>query len=89
WWRETLLEALDGTPWALQWGDAVSVEHELPPGLEALAIALGLLAPVLLMVSVARPGLRRLALAGGAVLLGLVGTATSTAMAFGPDHAWA
>ncbi|WP_204282754.1 hypothetical protein, partial [Serratia marcescens] len=38
---------------------------------------------------VARPGLRRLALAGGAVLLGLVGTATSTAMAFGPDHAWA
>lgn len=89
WWRETLMDALAGTPWALDWGDAVTVEHELPPGLEALAIGLGLLAPVLLMITVARPGLRRLALAGGAVLLGLLGTATSTAMAFGPDHAWA
>ncbi|RZL04801.1 MAG: hypothetical protein EOP40_21400 [Rubrivivax sp.] len=89
WWREMLLDALAGTPWALSWGDAVTIEHELPPGLEALAIALGLLAPVLLMITVARPGLRRLALAGGAVLLGLLGTATSTAMAFGPDHAWA
>ncbi|WP_457356199.1 VanZ family protein [Roseateles sp. P5_D6] len=89
WWRGMLLDALTGTPWALNWGDAVTVEHELPPGLEALAIALGLLAPVLLMITVARSGLRRLALAGGAVLLGLLGTATSTAMAFGPDHAWA
>ncbi len=89
WWRETLLDALDGTPWALNWGDAVTVEHELPPGLEALAIGLGLLAPVLLMITVARPGLRRLALAAGAALLGLLGTATATAMAFGPDHAWA
>lgn len=89
WWRETLLDALDGTPWALQWGDAVTVEHELPPGLEALAIALGLLAPVLLMLSVARPGMRRIALAAGAVGLGLIATTTSTAMTFGPEHAWA
>ena len=89
WWRESLLGALEGTPWALTWGDGVVIEHELPPGLEALAIALGLLAPVLLMISVARPGLRRLALAVGAVLLGLIGTTTATAMTFGPDHAWA
>jgi VanZ family protein len=89
WWRESLLDALAGTPWALEWGDAVTVEHELPPGLEALAIALGLIAPVLLMLTVARPGLRRLALFGGAMLLGLLATTTSTAMAFGPDHAWA
>jgi VanZ family protein len=77
WWRESLVDALAGTPWALTWGDAVTIEHELPPGLSALAIALGLLAPVLLMITVARPGLRRLA------------PATSTAMSFGPDHAWA
>lgn len=89
WWRESLADALAGTPWALSWGEGVTVEHELPPGLEALAIALGLLAPVLLMIAVARPGLRRLVLACGAVGLGLVGTATATAMAFGPDHAWA
>lgn len=89
WWRESLVDALAGTPWALSWGDAVTVEHELPPGLMSLAIALGLLAPVLLMIVVARPGLRRVPLAAGAVLLGLAGTATATAMTFGPDHAWA
>ncbi|MFG6485043.1 VanZ family protein [Roseateles sp. BYS78W] len=89
WWREMLLDGLDGTPWALSWGDTVVVERELPPGLEALAIALGLVAPVLLMIVVARPGPRRLVLACGAVLLGLIGTATATAMAFGPAHAWA
>lgn len=89
WWREALLDALDGTPWALSWGDAVIVEHDLPPGLQALAIALGLVAPVLLMIVVARPGPRRLVLASGAIFLGLLGTATATAMAFGSDHAWA
>lgn len=89
WWRETLLDALAGTPWAPSWGNGVIVEHELPPGLGALVIALGLLAPVLLVISIARPGLRRLALVGGALLLGLLCTALSTAMAFGPQHAWA
>lgn len=89
WWRETLLDALAGTPWALSWGDSVSIDHQLPPGLEALAITLGLLAPALLALTVARPGLRRLALIAGAMLLGLLGTATSTAMVIGPDHAWA
>lgn len=89
WWREALLDALAGTPWALNWGDTVAVEHELPPGLEALSIALGLVAPVLLMITVARPGFQRLLLAAGAVGLGLAGTATATAMAVGPDHAWA
>ncbi|RZL35216.1 MAG: VanZ family protein [Rubrivivax sp.] len=89
WWRESLMDALEGTPWALGSGDTVTVEHSLPPGLEALAIALGLVAPVLLMIVVARPGPRRLVLASGAVVLGLLGTTTATAMAFGPDHAWA
>jgi VanZ family protein len=89
WWRESLLDALEGTPWALHWGEAVTLEHQLPPGLESLAIALGLLAPVLLTLTVARPGFRRLVLVLGALALGLMGTATSTAMAFGPDHAWA
>ncbi len=89
WWRDLLLDALAGTPWALSWGETVTVEHELPPGLQSLAIALGLVTPVLLMITVARPGLRRLVLAGGAIALGLAGTATATAMAFGPGHAWA
>jgi VanZ family protein len=90
WWRDTLVDALDGTPWALQWGDeALDAARALPPGLEALAIAFGLLAPVLLALSAARPGWRRLGLVGGAVLLGVLGTTVSTAMNFGPEHAWA
>ncbi|PZP28749.1 MAG: teicoplanin resistance protein VanZ [Roseateles depolymerans] len=89
WWRSTLVDALEGTPWALSWGTNVIQEHELPPGLEALSITLGLLAPMLLALTVARPGLRRVALIFGGLGLGLLGTATSTAMNIGPDHAWA
>ena len=89
WWRESLLDALAGTPWALSWDETVVVERQLPPGLESLAIALGFVSPVLLMITVAKPGLRRLVLAVGAMLLGLLATATATAMTFGPDHAWA
>ncbi|MFG6467761.1 VanZ family protein [Roseateles sp. BYS87W] len=89
WWRESLVDALAGTPWALSWGDAVTVEHELPPGLLALAIALGILAPVLLAITVARPGVRRVVLGAAVVALGMAATAVATAMAFGPDHAWA
>ena len=69
----------------LTWGDGVTIEHELPPGLEALAIALGLLAPVLLMISVARPGLRRLALAAGAWAFVAVARLTGNDDAGGED----
>lgn len=89
WWRETLVDTLDGTPWALHWGPAVTLQHDLPPGLEALATALGVLAPMLLALAIARPGLRRVALILGGLGLGLLGTATATAMNIGPDHAWA
>lgn len=81
--------ALEGTPWALQWAeDADELVRALPPGLEAIAIALGLLAPSLLALSIARPGWRRLVLVAGAFALGVLGTALSTALNFGPQHAW-
>lgn len=84
------VDALEGTPWALQWADeADELARALPPGLEAIAIALGLLAPSLLALSIARPGWRRLALVGGAFSFGVLGTALSTALNFGPQHAWA
>ena len=84
------VDALEGTPWALQWAEgADELARALPPGLEAIAIALGLLAPALLALAIARPGLRRLALVGGAFALGVLGTALSTALNFGPQHAWA
>lgn len=84
------VDLLAGTPWALQWGDELSesAARALPPGLEAIAIALGVLAPTLVALSVARPGKRRLALGLGALGLGALGTAISTGLNFGPQHAW-
>lgn len=88
--RELSAQALDGTPWALRDTDFVNlVELPLPPGQEAIAIGLGLLGPVLLAVSVARPGWRRLLLVVSAMLTGVLVTALSTALNFGPQHAWA
>jgi VanZ family protein len=88
--QELAVDALDGTPWASSWFDPDEpVLRALPPGFEALAIALGLLAPVLLALAVARRGWRRWALAPLIGLLGVLSTALSTALNFGPTHAWA
>ncbi|MDT8999810.1 VanZ family protein [Paucibacter sp. APW11] len=86
--RELSAAVLDGTPWALP--EAAEIQDlPLSLGLEATTIALGLLAPCLLALSVARPGKRRVLLVFGALLLGVIGTAWSTALNFGPQHAWA
>lgn len=87
--QNTLAELLEGTPWELQQAGAEYLAHAtLSPGLETLATALGLLLPVLLALSVARPGLQRMALVLGAAALGVLATALSTALNFGPQHAW-
>ena len=84
------VDALQGTPWDLQWDDdAQDLVRTLPPGLEAIATAMGLLAPSLLALSVSRPGWRRLWLVLGALTLGVLGSALSTGLNFGPTHAWA
>lgn len=90
--RELAIRALEDTPWEL--GDAVvapltEAGRALPPGLEALTVALGLLAPCLLALAVAMPGWRKLGLVLGATTLGVCATAFSTAMSFGPQHALA
>ena len=51
-------------------------------------IIIGLLMGIMLALAVARPGWRRLILVGGAFALGVLGTALSTALNFGPQHAW-
>ncbi|WP_343642276.1 VanZ family protein [Roseateles sp.] len=84
-WAETLLE---NTPWELAPQELLD-DLPLPPGLEAIAIAMGLLAPCLLALSVARPGWRRFPLVLGAAAIGVTTTAWSTLLNFGPDHAWA
>jgi len=89
--REWVILALEDTPWELGHAAASLAEpgHALPPGLEAVAIALGLLAPCLLALAVAMPGWRKLGLVLGAATLGVCATAFSTAMSFGPQHALA
>ena len=88
--RELLVDALDGTPWALQWGDeALDLAAAMPPGLEALAIALGLWAPQLVALSVAQSGWRRVPLVALGLLVGALTTALSAGLYHGPEHAWA
>jgi VanZ family protein len=81
-----------GTPWA---GDAAAWlgEPGAQPALsrvaELLAIALGLLAPCLVAYATTRVGRHRLALLVGATVLALSLCTLSTALNFGPEHAFA
>jgi len=80
-----------GTAWGTAlgaWAETRPNLRPLAPATEGLAITLGLLAPCLLAVSVARPGWRRLALVAGAVALGFAAATLSTALNFGPQHAF-
>ncbi|MBI5255550.1 MAG: VanZ family protein [Burkholderiales bacterium] len=91
--RELALGALTGVPWAeaaVEWLQPVpAATLRLSTLSEALATGLGLLAPCLLMYAASRPGWRRALLALGAPLMALLATTLSTALNFGPAHAWA
>jgi VanZ family protein len=87
--RDTTSRAASGSSW-LQWIDAGPVHvARLSPPAELLAVALGLLGPCLVTYSMAQPGLRRAWLALGAAALGFGVTTLSTALNFGPQHAFA
>ena len=88
--RDALGELLDGTAWD-GWltPPAAAPATPLAPGVELLGIAAGLLAPCLLAYALTRPGVRRLALLAGGIALGLAVTTLSTALNFGPEHAFA
>lgn len=89
----------EGLQWALQgspvletlapWLNAEPALEPLSAGQELATVALGVLAPCMVALSVARPGWRRPALVSGAVLIGAGATTLSTAMNFGPAHALA
>lgn len=82
---------LAGTSWSAWFADGNGVSPPPAPltgAEEVLAIALGLLAPCLVAYSVARRGWRRGALAAGAIALGFGATTLSTALNFGPEHAF-
>jgi len=61
----------------------------LSPLSEFIVIMLGLLGPCLMAYAVSRPGWRRIVLALGAVAMGVVAMTLSTALNFGPQHAFA
>jgi len=86
-------EALAGTPWAeaasAGFGPGLGPTKALPAAREAVAIGLGMLAPCLLAAVVTRAGVRRLLMPIGAAALALATMTLSTALNFGPAHAWA
>lgn len=81
-------EALDGTPF-LDWlplrEDAL---EPLSPSAEVLCVLLGLLIPCLLGYCVIRHVGRRAVFAAAAVGVGVAVTALSSALTWGPSHAW-
>jgi VanZ family protein len=71
------------------WVPTPDPDSVLAPGSEMLGVALGALAPCFVAFTVVRQPHHRLVLLAGALLLGLSTTTLSTAMNFGPDHAFA
>jgi VanZ family protein len=76
-------------PWFDPWLRPDDSGNALSSGSEFMAIALGLLAPCLVAFTISRPGWRRIVLAVGAALTGLLSVTLSTALNFGPQHSLA
>ena len=88
--KEAMRQALAGTPWDGWIGPPdPGIAPPLPPGIELVAISLGLLAPCLLADAISPRTWRRLVLVAGAALLGFGATTLSAALSFGPQHALA
>ena len=90
--REHLAGLVDGVDWALDlhdWLAQPDTSQPLGPLAMVSVSTLGLLAPCLVAVAIARPGWRRLVLASGALLLGGLVMTLSTLLNFGPQHALA
>ncbi|MCY7318372.1 MAG: VanZ family protein [Ramlibacter sp.] len=84
-----LAEWLLDTPF-LEWLPVRDIELQpLMPGTELLCVALGALIPCLLGYSVIRSSGRRVMFALVAIGVGALVTALSSALSWGPTHAWA
>lgn len=73
---------MDHVPWGLPMAQAWPVWRHV------VIVSLGLLAPMTLACAVARPLPLRLSLLAGAVFVAVIATAVSTAMNYGPVHAF-
>jgi VanZ family protein len=87
--EEALGSALVGTPF-LDWLPVREVELQpMLSGSVVLCVALGLLVPVLLGYAIVRWPWQKLVVLALACVLGVSSTALSSALSFGPEHAWA
>lgn len=83
-----LLEVLEGSP-LLEWLPLREVELQpLLPINGVLCVAMGMLLPCLLAYSVVRLTRQRLIMAGVLLAAGLLGSALSAALTYGPAHVW-
>ena len=89
--REWLAQGLVDVPWAESvqalLATPAPAAAPLRPLAEALIVALGLLAPCVVAYAVMPAGWRRIAIAAGALALGVAGMTLSTVLNFGPGHA--
>ena len=84
-----LADALADTPF-LQWMPVRDVELQpLVPIAELVCVALGALIPCLLGYCVIRTLWQRAAFSAAVIAAGIVASALSAALSYGPDHAWA
>jgi VanZ family protein len=90
--RELAIGALTDVPWAeagVEWLQAEPIQPSLSRLSEGLAVVLGLLSPCLIAFVASRAPWRRVGWALGAPLVAVAATTLSTALNFGPDHAFA
>ena len=84
-----IAEQLVDTPF-LEWLPVRNLELQpMLPGAELLCVVLGLLIPCLVGFCVIRPGLGRLLFVPLNIGLGVLATALSAMLSWGPEHAWA
>ena len=86
--EEGLAELLAGTPF-IEWLPLRELDLQpLLPGAEMLCVALGALVPCLLSYTVAQHRGRRALLAASALGVGVLASALSAGLTYGPIHAW-
>lgn len=87
--ENALAEWLLDTPF-LDWLPVRDIELQpLVPGAELVCVALGALVPCLLGYSIVRSGGKRVVMAVAILATGILATALSAALSWGPAHAWA
>jgi len=88
-----IVQGTSAQGWVERWAMAAADGGRPPltptPAVELSIIVLGLLAPCLVAFTIARPGWRRGVFVVGVALVGAATTTLSTALNFGPSHAFA